>query len=170
MIAMFAAMLLHGAIEGRAAGARAGAKKRASLAGRGPSANFVKNSKVWAFATSLLSYIERMKALVAAILLALTMPVSAEVIDSANFLLPGCKALGRERESTPEWRRILCLAYIQGVVSGVGGKETCPPKEVTGDQVVAVVVKYIEARPERMHEQFGALAIEALTEAWPCKR
>ena len=105
-----------------------------------------------------------------AILLALTMPVSAEVTDSANFLLPGCKALSRERESTPEWRRILCLAYIQGLVSGVGGKETCPPKEVTGDQVVAVVVKYIEARPERMHEQFGKLALEALEEAWPCKR
>ena len=103
-----------------------------------------------------------------AILLAMTMPVSAEVTDSANFLLPGCKALGRERESTPEWRRILCLAYIQGLVSGAGGKETCPPKEVTGDQVVAVVVKYIEARPERLHEHFGKLALEALKAAWPC--
>jgi hypothetical protein len=104
------------------------------------------------------------------ILLALTMLASAEDTDSANFLLPGCKALGRERESTPGWRGILCLAYIQGLVSGVGGKETCPPKEVTGDQVVAVVVKYIEARPERVHERFGKLAREALTAAWPCKR
>jgi hypothetical protein len=30
---------------------------------------------------------------------------------------------------------------------------------------MAVVVKYIEARPERMHEDFGLLAIEALTGA-----
>jgi hypothetical protein len=35
---------------------------------------------------------------------------------------------------------------------------------------VAVVVKYIEARPQRMDEDFGQLAIEALTAAWPCKR
>jgi Rap1a immunity proteins len=35
---------------------------------------------------------------------------------------------------------------------------------------MAVVIKYIEARPERMHEQFGKLALEALTAAWPCKR
>jgi hypothetical protein len=35
---------------------------------------------------------------------------------------------------------------------------------------VAVVIKYIEARPERMHERFGDLALEALTAAWPCKR
>jgi uncharacterized protein (DUF433 family) len=41
---------------------------------------------------------------------------------------------------------------------------------VTTDQAVAVVVKYIEARPERMHEQFGDLTFEALTAAWPCKR
>jgi Rap1a immunity proteins len=29
---------------------------------------------------------------------------------------------------------------------------------------------YIEARPERMHEPFRKLALEALGEAWPCKR
>ena len=34
---------------------------------------------------------------------------------------------------------------------------------------VRVVIKYIEARPERMQEPFGTLALEALEEAWPCK-
>ena len=41
---------------------------------------------------------------------------------------------------------------------------------MTTNQAIAVVVKYIEARPERMHEDFRALALEALTAAWPCKR
>jgi Rap1a immunity proteins len=41
---------------------------------------------------------------------------------------------------------------------------------LTNNQAVAVVIKYIEARPEMMHEQFGDLAFEALTTAWPCKR
>jgi hypothetical protein len=31
-------------------------------------------------------------------------------------------------------------------------------------------LSYIEARPERMHEQFGKLAQEAMIAAWPCKR
>ena len=30
--------------------------------------------------------------------------------------------------------------------------------------------RYIEARPQRMHEPFGKLAFEALTAPWPCKR
>jgi hypothetical protein len=27
----------------------------------------------------------------------------------------------------------------------------------------------VEARPERMHEDFRALAVEAMQKAWPCK-
>jgi hypothetical protein len=54
---------------------------------------------------------------------------------------------------------------------GMGrGERTFVRREVTNDQAVAVVIKYIEARPERMHEPFGMLALEALTAAWPCKR
>ena len=41
---------------------------------------------------------------------------------------------------------------------------------MTFGQSVAVVVKYIQERPERMHEDFGKLALEALIAAWPCKR
>jgi hypothetical protein len=43
-----------------------------------------------------------------------------------------------------------------------------PAEGVTQGQAVAVVVKYIEARPERMHESFGKLALLALVTAWPC--
>ena len=45
----------------------------------------------------------------------------------------------------------------------------CVPKETKIDQQIRVVVKYIEARPERMHERFALLAPLALIEAWPCK-
>jgi hypothetical protein len=110
-----------------------------------------------------------------AILLALTMPASAEDTDSANYFLPGCKGLlGRDLTTTSKnmltWKNTLCLAYIQGLLYAGGGNHFCQPNGVMHGQAVAVVVKYIEARPERMHENFGLLAIEALTKAWPCKR
>jgi hypothetical protein len=45
---------------------------------------------------------------------------------------------------------------------------SCRPQGVTIGQMVGVVVGYIERRPERMHEDFRGLAIEAWHEAWPC--
>ena len=46
----------------------------------------------------------------------------------------------------------------------------CMPSGVTYEQGVRIVIAYIEARPQRMHESFGLLALEALTAASPCKR
>jgi hypothetical protein len=40
---------------------------------------------------------------------------------------------------------------------------------VTFPQAARVIVRYIEARPQRMHESFVSLVIEALHDAWPCK-
>jgi hypothetical protein len=45
----------------------------------------------------------------------------------------------------------------------------CIPKEIKINQQIRVVVKYIDARPERMHERFALLALLALIEAWPCQ-
>jgi hypothetical protein len=44
------------------------------------------------------------------------------------------------------------------------------PEGATPEQGAGIVIKYIEARPKRMDEPFGKLAVEALEEAWPCKR
>lgn len=45
---------------------------------------------------------------------------------------------------------------------------TCPPSDVNLRETVQVVIKYIDARPERMNENFKKLAIEAIHDAWPC--
>jgi hypothetical protein len=100
--------------------------------------------------------------LAVAILLALTIPASAQ--SSANEMLSGC---------TPPLREALrqgrCAGYVAGLVYA-RSVFLCVPEGATPEQGVRVVVKYIEARPERMHEPFGKLALEALEEAWPCKR
>ena len=46
----------------------------------------------------------------------------------------------------------------------------CVPNLVTREQTVRVVIAYIDARPARMHEDIRGLALEALINAWPCKR
>jgi hypothetical protein len=43
------------------------------------------------------------------------------------------------------------------------------PEKVTLLQLVRGVIAYIEARPQRMHESFNDLALEALRTAWPCR-
>src|SRR6516162_9381508 len=45
----------------------------------------------------------------------------------------------------------------------------CPPDEVTLAEKARVAVTYVEARPERMSEDFRVLAVEAMQKAWPCK-
>src|SRR5215470_13597108 len=89
--------------------------------------------------------------------------------SSANYMTPRC------REFVYSTNRDL---FLQGVCAG--SVETliffldrsrfgiCVPKEVTVGQ--AVRVAYIDQRPERMHESFRQLAIEALPQAWPCRR
>jgi Rap1a immunity proteins len=106
------------------------------------------------------------------ILLALTMPVSAQDTTTANQMLPGCKGLldNSMTSGVSVYQQGRCGGYVAGLVYGEGGQEFCSPKGVSIGQAVAVVIKYIEAGPERMHEQFGDLAIEALMAAWPCKR
>ena len=44
----------------------------------------------------------------------------------------------------------------------------CPPPESTVDQGVRLVVQYVDSQPTRLHDNFDALAIEALRKAWPC--
>ena len=67
--------------------------------------------------------------------------------------------------------------FCAGVVHGLGyvGKilppeyEFCVPPTADALQGARVVVNYIEARPQRMHEHFRQLTLEALHDAWPCK-
>jgi Rap1a immunity proteins len=90
----------------------------------------------------------------------------AEDIASATYMMRGC----REAVATPNKDNALpamCVGTIDGIAFGSG---TCFPTGVTVDQLVRVVVQYIDSRPARMHEDFRRLALEALQAAWPCKR
>jgi hypothetical protein len=100
--------------------------------------------------------------------------VEATSSASANAMLPNCKALINATQSNTR-----AAGYCEGMIvmfafmspfldsySYAGCTEF--PNNVTVQQVARVIVRYIEARPQRIHESFMALVIEALHEAWPC--
>ena len=59
-----------------------------------------------------------------------------------------------------------CAGAVQALVEFAAG--ACAPKSATKMQGVQIVVKYIDARPTRLRENFNKLAAEALRQAWPC--
>jgi hypothetical protein len=98
--------------------------------------------------------------------------------SSANSQLPACKAFVNRQYSGDGVSTSLALGYCAGVVSGIaftmddsGLAKACAhiPDGVTTGQEVQVVIRYLEQRPNRLHEPFKELAIEALANAWPCR-
>jgi hypothetical protein len=52
----------------------------------------------------------------------------------------------------------------------VAASLTCLPDGVSYDQIVRVVVKYLQSHPERLHRRGKGLAVEALSAAFPCPK
>jgi len=101
----------------------------------------------------------RMLRFAVAILLALTMPASAqENPHSANSYMPGCRDFIADNWGRDAYQRGKCIGFIAGLIYEAAETSFCLPRGVTYEQGVHVVVAYIEARPQRMHESFGDLS------------
>jgi hypothetical protein len=99
----------------------------------------------------------------------------ADIVPNGFNMLPRCRAFVNNVASDSP----LVQGFCEGVVFGVGVMLEQPrlpnrcvdiPSDVSYRQLVLVVVRYIEARPNRMHEAFVILARDALIDAWPCRR
>jgi len=103
----------------------------------------------------------------------------AQKNESANFMVPVCKKwLAGSGAKDAEG---LQLIFDAGVCSGTISTLThvrelvlpdfrsCWQQGATWGQSIRVALAYIEAHPERMHEDFRDLVLEAWHEAWPCK-
>jgi len=98
---------------------------------------------------------------------------------SAYLVMPGCRALIANLEPD-NYQKGLCLGTVYGLGVGLrilqdlreAGEKMpwgCVPQEVTVGQQIRVITAYIDARPNRLHEDFRELAWEALKDTWPCK-
>src|SRR5262249_16182852 len=109
--------------------------------------------------------------------------------------LPGCKALIASVEANKDahpgigFSQGLCIGMVRAL-SDMGGSTDVKlsafsgpgitraikenwhcleiPAEATDGKKISLVVHYIEAQPQRKHEPFTSLALEAMFDAWAC--
>jgi hypothetical protein len=108
--------------------------------------------------------------------LALTVTASSaaevEFIESANFMLPGCRSFVEHKPDNPD-RQGLCLGTIRGldhegmlarILLGLARKNG-----ETGSTLEVLRTSLCIDHPGEVHESFTVLALEALQAVWPCK-
>ena len=94
---------------------------------------------------------------------------NGNIRQDGNFYLPFCKQVTNGQ-----------LVFIGGVCMGSvsatayvarllpKNMKACPPDGVTGEQLVRVVVQYMQTNPALLHNDFEMLVLGALRKAWPC--
>ena len=94
--------------------------------------------------------------------------------NSANALFQGCKAATQNEKLSPQTATV--ASYCNGVVYALASvsdrlsnplDRSCVPA-ISTEQTMRVVVKFLDDHPERLHENFVQLALEAFHRTWPC--
>jgi hypothetical protein len=94
---------------------------------------------------------------------------------TGNLLLPACKTLLNDDNGMDfliAYNQGICMGSVQtlAVVAKMVPGTVCAPQGVTTGQTVRVIIAFLEARPQRLNEDFSLLAVEAVRDAWPCKK
>jgi Rap1a immunity proteins len=90
-------------------------------------------------------------------------------IYSADYIMPGCRDFIGAGTANAHLRGY-CVDLVIGVARDAYAPAICLPREVIDEQIVHVVVQYIDSQPARLQEDFVLLATEALRKNWPCGR
>jgi hypothetical protein len=95
-------------------------------------------------------------------------PAKSDSLHKARFVIEGCRDLLGNSTGAP-FLRGMCLGRVNATFDWIQlTASCCPPRQITSEQAVDVVTKYITDRPDRLDERFSVLAAEALIAAWPC--
>lgn len=91
---------------------------------------------------------------------------------TGNDLKDYCSFYPQHTEKTA-----LCMGYIGGTLDMVHGvdkslkvRTACEPASVTGDQLIAMVIKYLDDHPEQLHLVAASLIWNMYTKAFPCPK
>jgi hypothetical protein len=87
--------------------------------------------------------------------------------DAAAFIIPSCRESTEPGSISGAFEQGMCIGLLKGLY--YLSSDACIPPAITIGAVARIVVRYIDHRPTRMHEDFRELALEALKTAWPCR-
>jgi Rap1a immunity proteins len=82
-------------------------------------------------------------------------------IYSADYIMPGCRDFIRAGTDNAHLRGY-CVDLVIGLAKDAYAPRICLPREATDEQIVSVIVQFIDSQPARLHEDFVVLATEAL--------
>ncbi|MGO9047704.1 MAG: Rap1a/Tai family immunity protein [Xanthobacteraceae bacterium] len=95
---------------------------------------------------------------------------NAEV--TGNNLKEYCGLYPQHAEATA-----LCMGYISGALDTMRGYDkmlklnlACEPSQVTGEQLIAMTIKYLSDHPEKLHFTASSLILDMYTKAFPCPK
>ena len=101
---------------------------------------------------------------------------------TGSELLLHCQEVETSTASKPTRRPYsagVCLGMVEGVSQTMESANTSLPRELqtcfpqerlTGIQATLIVLKYLRANPEELHESASQLAFLAFHEAFPCSK
>jgi Rap1a immunity proteins len=111
--------------------------------------------------------------------LLLSLPATEADADSVKFLLPHCKALVSSGQTDMKGAYLAgqCLGMIKASAfivqaaapGGLPFRACLPDNTVTTDQLVTVVLQWMERKPDLAGEDFIVVTMLALAATWPCK-
>jgi len=67
-------------------------------------------------------------------------------------------------------KRTIAMGYVAGVYDLTVGREVCPDRAISAKESMGIVHRYLGAHPERLSENAAPLAVDALRQAFPCKK
>jgi len=89
------------------------------------------------------------------------------VYYTGNMLLKICESYtntNRPNALVDAVRGGTCIGYILGVAEG-----RCVPNSSSGDQLLRIVIKYLQENPQDLHKGASGLIGNALARAFPCE-
>ena len=109
-------------------------------------------------------------------------PEQPDISRSGRDFLEVCSSIDREgnRDSARLYRDATCLGWVEGFADGFlvhdellsvprRDRIACVPHEVTSNQTVRVIKKYLADNPGKAHRPTRYIASLALAGAFPCK-
>jgi hypothetical protein len=89
-------------------------------------------------------------------------PVRAEFYTGNELL--------QRMQSDSVIEKSVALGFVAGVADTMEGILICSPDYATTGQARDVVLRHLLLNPQSRHKTAAALAVDALSAAWPCKR